>query len=84
MEGPSLKKKSLKIKYVPTSDSEPDVEDDVLDIVSSSRRKVGWKRISLNVPSAPLDIVSFHSKASVWKWKYVFQRKGCFLVVFFV
>lgn len=29
----------------------------------------------MNVPPAPLDNVPFHSKASVQKWKYVYQRR---------
>jgi hypothetical protein len=57
---------------VPTSDSELYVEDDVMDIVSSRRREVGWNRIHVNVPSTPLDIVSFHYKVSIQKWKFVF------------
>jgi len=72
MVGPCSEKKSLKREHVPTSDSKLYVEDYVMDIMSSSRREVGWKKIPVNVPSTPLDIVSFHYKVSVQKWKFVF------------
>lgn len=43
--------------------------------MSTIRRKVGGKRIYLNVFVAPLDNIYFHSKTSVHKWKYVYQRR---------
>lgn len=69
-----VEKKYLKRKLVRTSDSEIDVEVDVLDITLSSRRKIGGKRVIVNIPSIPLDNVSFHSEESVKNWKYVCQR----------
>lgn len=68
-------------KQVPSCDTKSNVEEDVMDIMLSSRRKVGGKRIHVNVPSSSMGIVFVHSKASVQKWKYVFQRKGYFLVL---
>lgn len=67
--------KSLKRKHVQSNDSEIDVEEDVWDIVPTIRIKIGGKIITLNVPTAPLDNVSFHSESSLQKWKYVFQRR---------
>lgn len=58
-----------------SSDLEKFFEVDVLDIVSSSRRKIGGKRVLVNIPDAPLDNVSFLTKTSVHKWKYVVQRR---------
>lgn len=66
------KKKFLKRKPVQTSDSETYDEPNVMDIVTSSRRRIGGKRILFNIPTPPLVNVSFHSEASVQKWKYVF------------
>ncbi|XP_050895811.1 uncharacterized protein LOC127102486 [Lathyrus oleraceus] len=37
------------------------------------RRKFGGKRIPMNIPSAPMDNISFHYETGVQKWKYVFQ-----------
>lgn len=67
-----IEKKFLKRKIIQTSGSETYDEQDVLDIVTSSRRNNGGKRILVNIPTAQLDNVSFHSETSVQKWKYVF------------
>lgn len=71
----TAEKKSLVRKLVQTSDSETNAKEDAQYIVSTIRRKVGRKRIHVNVPAAPMDNVSTHSKTSVLKWKYVFQRR---------
>lgn len=46
-----------------------------MEIMHTVKRKVGGKRVIVNVHVAPMDNVSFHSKTSVQKWKYVFQRR---------
>ena len=48
-----------------TSGSETNVEVDILDIVPSSKIKIGGKRVPVNVPVSPLDNVSFHSEGSM-------------------
>ena len=55
------------MKRVRPSDTEKDVENDVLDIMSPGRKKFWWKRISENIPSTLMDIVFFHSYASILK-----------------
>ncbi|MCI89693.1 envelope-like protein, partial [Trifolium medium] len=55
------KKKNLKRKSSPSSDSEYDVVQDVADILQSAKKKTGGKKIPQNVCEAPLDNVSFHS-----------------------
>lgn len=65
-----VEKKFIKRKRLQSSESEIDSEVDVLDIVASSRRKIGGKIIVVNIQAAPLDNVSFHYKGSVQKWKY--------------
>ncbi|MCI14385.1 envelope-like protein, partial [Trifolium medium] len=69
------KKKTLKRKEVPTSDSDYNVEPDVPDIVPSTRKKIVGKKVPLNVPDAPMDNVSFNSEASVSRWKFVYNRR---------
>jgi hypothetical protein len=65
------KEKSQKRKQESSSEFEPDVEDDVPDIVSPTIKRSRSKKAATNVPPAPLNNVSFHSKACVEKWKYV-------------
>lgn len=60
-----VKKTSLKRKLVHSSDSERDVKECVHDIVHAIRTKVDGKIIPVNIPSAPMDNVSFQSKISV-------------------
>jgi hypothetical protein len=57
------------------SDSETDDEANVLDIVATEKKKLVGKRIPANIPPAPMDNISFHSEASVQKWKNVYQRR---------
>ncbi|PNX63920.1 hypothetical protein L195_g061860, partial [Trifolium pratense] len=54
------KKKSLKRKVHPTSDSKFELETDVAASGGTFRKSVGRKKIPLSVPPTPLDNVSFH------------------------
>ncbi|MCI00753.1 envelope-like protein, partial [Trifolium medium] len=71
----SVKRKTLKSKEVPISDSDYDVELDVPDIVPSTRKKIAGKNVPLNVPATPMNNVSFHSEASVSMWMFVYNRR---------
>ena len=51
----------------------PSYEDDVQDI--SPLKKSTSKKLSIKVPDATLDNISFHSIGNDEKWKYVFQRR---------
>lgn len=64
-----------KRKVIVTSDSEKYARVDVQDIMTSSRKKAGGKKIPGNVPAAPLDNVSFHSESNAERWKYVVQSR---------
>lgn len=64
-------KNTLKRKMVASSNSEYDAEVDVPDIVSSSKKKIGGRKIHFNVPATPLDNVSFHTEVNIQKRKYV-------------
>ncbi|KAL5179509.1 hypothetical protein HKD37_01G000805 [Glycine soja] len=63
---------SKKRKEISSSDSDDDVELDVLDI---KRAKKSGKKVPGNVPDAPLDNISFHSIGNVERWKFVYQRR---------
>lgn len=65
VEKKTTEKKSLKRKLVQLNESETDGEIGSLNIVTSSRIKIEGKRISVNIPVAPLANVSFHFETSV-------------------
>ena len=53
--------------------SDYDVEKVVQEI--SPIKNSASKKLSIRVPDAPLDNISFHSVGNAEKWKYVFQRR---------
>lgn len=55
--------------------SDSDAEEDVQDILPSARRKVGGKKIHVNIIDAALDNVSFHSESSTKRWMFFIQRR---------
>ncbi|XP_050897704.1 uncharacterized protein LOC127104565 [Lathyrus oleraceus] len=59
---PASKKKPLKRKEVPYDSSEynHDVEHNIQDIISTSRKKASRKKIPANIPKVPIDNISFH------------------------
>lgn len=58
-----------------SSESEKNVKTNVLDIIPSSIKKIGGKKVPMNIHVTPLDSVSFHSEESVKKWKFACQRR---------
>lgn len=60
-------------------DVEEDVENNLDDIIVHPLKKntkiVGGKKIPTNVVITPLDNLSFHSKESVLKWKFVYHMR---------
>ncbi|XP_057443920.1 uncharacterized protein LOC130736085 [Lotus japonicus] len=74
---PKKVKKTAEKKKIPRIDleSESDVEVDVQDIRTSEKKKFSGKRIPSDVPSFPIDNVSFHAAENVLKWKYVCNRQ---------
>ncbi|XP_050919117.1 uncharacterized protein LOC127136624 [Lathyrus oleraceus] len=74
---PVSKKKSLKRKEAPSesSESDHDVEHNVQDIISSTRKQASGKKIPTNIPEVPIDNISFHYVDNVEKWKLVYQRR---------
>lgn len=73
LEDDNPKKRSVKRKRASVIQNAYDVELDVLDIETFTRKRVAGRRILENVHSIPLDNLYFHSEESVVKWKYVFR-----------
>jgi hypothetical protein len=67
--------KKPKKQVVIQSDSDTNVEANVLDINASERKRMEGRRAPANIPPAPMDNVSFHSEESVQKWRFVYQRR---------
>ncbi|CAI8585457.1 unnamed protein product [Vicia faba] len=59
VESTSIEKKPIKRQLLQISESETNDEDDVLDIVTTSRRNIGEKKIPINI--------SFHYVANIQK-----------------
>lgn len=72
---PATKKRSLKRKEVPLSEPDYDVEQNVQDIMPSTKKGVAGKKIPANVLEVIIDNVSFHSVENVEKWTNVYQRR---------
>ncbi|KAK2357389.1 hypothetical protein QL285_094660 [Trifolium repens] len=70
---PSKKKSQKKFRRAAIPDL--DVVDDVPNIVSTGKKKVGGKIIPQNVPDVPMDNISFHFIESAQKWKFVANRR---------
>ncbi|XP_050895217.1 uncharacterized protein LOC127101818 [Lathyrus oleraceus] len=70
------KRKSLKRDLVVSSDSKSNVEADVLNIVPSLRKKIGGKKVLVNISTTPLDNMLFHHEESVKKWRFLCQRRS--------
>ncbi|KAK2436585.1 hypothetical protein QL285_021571 [Trifolium repens] len=71
----SAKQKSQKKFRRAASVPDHDVVDDVPNIVSTGKKKIGGKIIPQNVPDVPMDNVSFHFIESAQKWKFVANRR---------
>lgn len=63
----TTEKKSQKRIIGSLNDSKTHVEDDILEIVTTPRRKIGGKKVPLNVIDSSLDNVSFHFVANIQK-----------------
>jgi hypothetical protein len=53
-----------KKQVVAASDSDTNVEVNVLNITTSGKKRIGGRRVPTNIPPAPMDRVSFHSEES--------------------
>jgi hypothetical protein len=66
---------SKKKQVIIPSDSEEDVEADVQDIMAYEKNRIGGRMIPANIPSAPMDNISFHYEESVHKWRFVSTKQ---------
>ncbi|MCI32550.1 envelope-like protein, partial [Trifolium medium] len=48
---------------------------DVPTTSASSRKSIGGNKVPLNVPTAPIDNISFHYEDHVSQWKCVYNRR---------
>lgn len=71
----TTKKRLVKRNEVSSSESEYDVEQNVLDIMPLAKKGVAGKNIPANVPEVPINNISFHYVENFEKWKYVYQRR---------
>ncbi|PNX89339.1 hypothetical protein L195_g045458, partial [Trifolium pratense] len=70
-----VKKKNLKRKAPPSSDSDFEKETSVATSGGTSRRSVKGRKVPVIVPYVPLNNVSFHLENGPTRWKYVYHRR---------
>ncbi|XP_045822037.1 uncharacterized protein LOC123914921 [Trifolium pratense] len=70
------KKKTVKRKTVSYSDSDYEEDQDAeASPAASPQKSAKRKRMAPNVPSVPIDNVSFHCVENVDRWKFVVKRR---------
>ncbi|XP_045794053.1 uncharacterized protein LOC123888927 [Trifolium pratense] len=70
------KKKTVKRKTISSSDSDYEEDQDAeASPVASPQKSAKRKRMAPNVPSVPIDNVSFHCVENVDRWKFVVKRR---------
>ncbi|MCI00315.1 envelope-like protein, partial [Trifolium medium] len=70
------KNKNLKRKEISSSDSDFDVVQDAIATTgTSARRSMGGRKIPQNIPSVPIDNISFHHEESASRWNCVYNRR---------
>ncbi|CAJ2633262.1 unnamed protein product [Trifolium pratense] len=70
-----VKKKNLKRKEAPSSESDFERETSVATSGGTSRRSVKGRKVHVTVPYAPLDNIYFHLENGSARWKYVYHRR---------
>ncbi|XP_045798482.1 uncharacterized protein LOC123892674 [Trifolium pratense] len=70
------KKKTVKRKTISSSDSDYEEDQDAeASPATSPQKSAKRKRMAPNVPSVPIDNVSFHCVDNVDRWKFVVKRR---------
>jgi len=64
-----------KRKVIPSSESEYEVEKDVLNIVSSDSKRSNGKKNTQIVENVHIDKVSFHLPEFAQRWKFIYHRR---------
>jgi hypothetical protein len=65
---------SRKRKVISSSESEYNVEEDVLNIAPCKNKKTAGKKTLQTVASVPIDKVSFHLPENALRWKFIYHR----------
>jgi len=65
---------SRKRKVISSSESEYNVEKDVLNITPSDEKKTAGKKTVQTVASVPIDKVFFHLPQNAIRWKFIYHR----------
>ena len=70
------KKKSKMLVVEPVADEPVDVEEEVpmSSLGIENKRSVGGQKLPKNVPTVPMDDVSFHKEDGVLKLRFVYHR----------
>ena len=66
---------SRKRKVISSSESEYDVDEDVLNIVPSGVKKFAGKKGVQILENVPIDKVSFHLLEFAQRWKYIYNMR---------
>jgi hypothetical protein len=66
---------SRKRKVISSSESEDEVEEDVLNIISSCAKRSAGKKNVHTVENVPIDKVSFHLPEFAQRWKFIYHRR---------
>lgn len=56
-----------------SSDSDTDAEGDAQDKFPFYKRKVGQKKILVNIVASSMDNMSFHSESNAQKWNLLYK-----------
>jgi hypothetical protein len=62
-------------KVVSSSESEYNVEADVLNIAPCKNKKTARRKTQQTVASVPIDKVSFHLPKNALRWKFIYHRR---------
>jgi len=71
----STTRKTRKRKVISSSESEFNVEEDVLNITPSNDKRTVGKKTMQTVASVPIDKVSFHLPKNALRWKFIYHRR---------
>lgn len=66
--------RSRKRKCISSSESEYSVEEDVLNIISSTSKKSVRKKVVQTVTNVPIDKESFHPHENAQRWNFIYHR----------
>ena len=66
---------SKKMKFISSSESEYDVEEDVPNIITYVAKRSAGKKNMQTIENVPIDKVSFHLPEFPQRWKFIYHRR---------